>query len=87
MSHYRSLAIISLILLTTTLGCADLLLSPSERAFQKGLHFFNQKDYKTAHDLFQQSAAAGNGAAMNQLGWMNAKGLGVPLDYANAVMW
>ena len=53
--------------------------------FQKGLAAFNAGDYATALKEWTPLAEAGGYVAQYNLGYMYAKGIGVPQDYAEAV--
>ncbi|MEC7641700.1 MAG: SEL1-like repeat protein, partial [Nitrospinota bacterium] len=56
-------------------------------SFQDGLNAFNNKDYKTAHQLFSQLAEQGVAEAQYNLGLMYGKGKGVQRDYSEAIKW
>lgn len=44
-------------------------------------------DFETAARLFRMLAEQGNAQAQNNLGYLYARGAGVPQDYAEAVKW
>jgi hypothetical protein len=55
--------------------------------FQKGVSAYASGDYTTALQEFTELAAQGDGGAQSNLGFMYAKGQGVPQDYKQAVKW
>jgi len=55
--------------------------------FRDGMAAYERGDYSTALLLWQPLAEQGNAVAQYKLGFMYAKGLGAPQDYAEAVKW
>ncbi|MZG29284.1 MAG: sel1 repeat family protein [Nitrospinae bacterium] len=57
------------------------------RDFQNGWEAYQNKDYKTAFELWQPLAEKGDTRAQFFLGFMNDMGFGVPKDDKEAVNW
>jgi TPR repeat protein len=55
--------------------------------FQSGRVAEAQQDYAEARRWYEKAAAAGNAAAMTNLGWLYDNGQGVPQDYVAARHW
>jgi len=55
--------------------------------YQKGLHYYKEKNYQKALSLFKEAAKQGYAPAEEKLGYMYLKGCGVPQDYYKAVHW
>ena len=55
--------------------------------FQDGLEAYKRKDYKTALEKWKPLAEQGNAGAQGYLGFMYARGWGMPQDYKEAVKW
>ena len=47
----------------------------------------NQRDFASAHTMFELEARRGNAAAMNELGYLYLRGHGVAQDCKRAYMW
>ena len=60
---------------------------PTQADVNAGLDAYFKGDYVTAHHHLKPEAEHGNPVAQFFLGGMYAKGLGVPLDKAQAVRW
>ena len=63
---------------------------PSGNALElnnKGIEFYNQKDYVKAIDYYRKSAALGNAYGQSNLGCMYRDGTGTTQDYAEAIKW
>ncbi len=56
-------------------------------SYQEGVDAYERGDYETALKEFRPLAERGNEAAQANLGFMYAKGQGVPQDYTEAVKW
>ncbi len=56
-------------------------------SYQEGCDAYERGDYDTALKEFRLLAERGNEAAQANLGFMYAKGQGVPKDYVLAHMW
>ena len=52
-----------------------------------GVRLMNAGDYARAMRIFQQWAAKGDTNAMNDIGWMYANGLGMPVSAEQAIAW
>jgi hypothetical protein len=67
-------------------GCASHMPTTSEReiAFAKGVVSYDEGDYAAAYAAWQPLADDDDLAAQRNLGHMNRKGLGVPVDYKEA---
>ena len=63
------------------------LAAPAWAGFDEGVAAYERGDYATALREFRPLANQGNADALNNLGVMYSKGLGVPQDYAKAVKW
>ncbi len=74
-------AIIAVLLLAALAGTA--VAAP----FEDAVSAHKRGDYATARREFRVLAEQGDAKAQNNLGFMYAKGLGVPQDYAEAVKW
>jgi hypothetical protein len=61
--------------------------APAEEVLQKAREAYEAKGYAQAIGLFTQAAAAGNGDAMDYLGYMSQFGQGVTQDYQQARQW
>ena len=53
----------------------------------QGDNAYDRKDYAEAMRLYRQAAAMGNATAEANVGFLYAKGYGVPQDYAQSVHW
>jgi tetratricopeptide (TPR) repeat protein len=53
----------------------------------RGDKYYRVAQYEAALAFFQESASLGNGVAMNRIGYMYEKGIGVPQDYQTALEW
>lgn len=53
----------------------------------QGDNAYDRKDYAEAMRLYRQAAAMGNATAEANIGFLYAKGYGVPQDYAQSVHW
>ena len=53
----------------------------------KGIEYYNNKDYANAVKCFQQAAEQGNADAQCHLGWCYYNGQGVTKDFQEAVKW
>ncbi|MBW8882744.1 MAG: sel1 repeat family protein, partial [Asticcacaulis sp.] len=62
---------------------------PGDRhvAYDLGRAYLSAGDFTNAHSWFEQSATAGNAAAMLELGRLYSKGNGVALDLTQMVSW
>ncbi len=56
-------------------------------SYQEGCDAYERGDYDTALKEFRLLAERGNEAAQANLGFMYAKGQGVPQDYVQAYRW
>ena len=54
---------------------------------QQGDNAYDRKDYVEAMRLYRQAATMGNALADANIGFLYAKGYGVPQDYAQSVHW
>ena len=59
----------------------------SDAINQQGDNAYDRKDYAEAMRLYRQAAAMGNVTAEANIGFLYAKGYGVPQDYAQSVHW
>ncbi|MDE1904171.1 MAG: sel1 repeat family protein [Alphaproteobacteria bacterium] len=59
----------------------------SDAINQQGDNAYDRKDYAEAMRLYRQAAAMGNATAEANVGFLYAKGYGVPQDYAQSVHW
>ena len=55
--------------------------------YQKGLHYYKEKNYQKALPLFEEAAKQGYAPAEFKVGYMYEYGLGVPQDYSKAAYW
>lgn len=53
----------------------------------QGDNAYDRKDYAEAMRLYRQAASMGNATAEANMGFLYAKGYGVPQDYAQSVHW
>ena len=58
-----------------------------EKLYQKGLSFYNKKDYSEAVKWYRKAAEQGRTDAQFNLGYCYDKGQGVSQDYTEAVKW
>lgn len=61
--------------------------SPAWADFDSGLSAYMRSDYRAAYAEFAPLADQGNADAQNMLGYMYAKGQGVPQDFVQAHVW
>ena len=61
--------------------------TPAWADFDSGLTAYMKADYRTAYAEFAPLADQGNADAQNMLGYMYAKGQGVPQDFVQAHVW
>ena len=57
------------------------------QSFKEAIEAYRRGDYETAARGFKAFAQKGNAQAQHNLGFMYAKGQGVPKNYAKAVKW
>lgn len=61
--------------------------APGEEANRKGDEAYDRKDYAEAMQWYRRSADQGYPTGEANIGFLYAKGLGVPQDFAKAVRW
>lgn len=61
--------------------------SPAWADFDSGMSAYMRSDYRSAYAEFAPLADQGNADAQNMLGYMYAKGQGVPQDFVQAHVW
>ena len=59
----------------------------SDAINQQGDNAYDRKNYAEAMRLYRQAASMGNATAEANIGFLYAKGYGVPQDYAQSVHW
>lgn len=62
-------------------------IAPHQQAFNKGESAYLRGHYRRAMSSWKTAAAGGNAKAMNQIGYLYNKGLGVTKDYRKAADW
>jgi len=58
-----------------------------EAKYQKGLHYYKDKNYQKALPLFEEAAKHNYAPAEEKIGYMYLKGLGVPKHTDEAMYW
>jgi FOG: TPR repeat, SEL1 subfamily len=80
--------IIGAVILLVVIGGSFVVYEYSPKAkYQKGLHYYKEKNYKKALPLFEEAAKHNYAPAEEKLGHMYLKGWGVPQDTDKAVYW
>jgi len=80
--------IIGAVILLVVIGGSFVVYEHSPKAkYQKGLHYYKEKNYQKALPLFEEAAKQGYAPAEFKVGYMYEEGLGVPQDYNKALYW
>lgn len=78
----RRVLFVAVLFFVAGAGCASV--DPRTAA---GLEAFERQDYAAAMGQWRQAAEEGDAEARNGVGWLFAKGLGVPTDHEQAARW
>ena len=73
--------------LLTSIALLVAFASPAWADFDSGLSAYMRSDYRAAYAEFAPLADQGNADAQNMLGYMYARGQGVPQDFVQAHVW
>jgi len=79
--------IIGAVILLVVIGGFFVYEHSPEAKYQKGLHYYKEKNYQKALPLFEEAAKHNYAPAEEKLGHMYLKGWGVPQDTDKAVYW